>query len=421
MAELDGATSEPLVNTRFPRTDGDATTERILAAARSEIFEFGIRRINVMDIARRAGCGRRTLYTRFSDKDQLVSAVLWGEVQTAANRIAADVARADRSADAIEELLVAAIRTIREHPLIDRLIASEPEYLIDLAKSGGIEGARQLVEAYLASLGDIAGERSVAADMVARVVLMSVLARNGVVSIDDDEKVRDFARGYLVPIATGAPRPRTDISASSAALPWLPSLGDQDTSDPVTQRILDAAFEAFSEVGVRQANMVDIARRASCPRTTLYRRFPDKDQLVQAFAQREIARIVQTIDHDLATSHTPADAMIAIAVTLYRLLREHPALRTLVAVDTEELFAQMREGNLLTLARHFIAIYLSSLQTTATPIPGDPQVVADVISRLMFSHLLDSSGPIPIGSDEEVRQFAETYLVPIVTGQARRL
>ena len=280
MTQVDRPASNVVVNERFPDAAADLTTERILAAARSEILEFGIRRMNMMDVARRAGCGRRTLYTRFSDKEQLVSTVLWGEVQAAANRMVTDVALAGSSADVVEELLVAAVRTIREHPLVNRLTGSEPEYLIDLAKNGAIAGARQLVQSYLASLPHFAGDRAVAADMIARIVLMSAIARNGVVDLGDDDNVRTFAREYLVPIATGAARPRITASRSTPALPWFPSAAAHELGDSVTERILDVAFDEFAKVGVQQANMVDIARRAACPRTTLYRRFPDKDQLV---------------------------------------------------------------------------------------------------------------------------------------------
>jgi hypothetical protein len=47
--------------------------------------------------------------------------------------------------------------------------------------------------------------------------------------------------------------------------------------------------------------------------------------------------------------------------------------------------------------------------------------VAEVITGLMSSHLIAPAGAIPIDSDEDVRRFAEDYLVPIVTGEARRI
>ncbi len=62
----------------------------------------------------------------------------------------------------------------------------------------------------------------------------------------------------------------------------------RNTDDPELQEeaILTAAAQEFTEVGVRKASVDEIARRAEVSRSTLYRRFPNKESLLVAVATR---------------------------------------------------------------------------------------------------------------------------------------
>ncbi|WP_131822919.1 helix-turn-helix domain-containing protein, partial [Mycobacteroides chelonae] len=59
-------------------------------------------------------------------------------------------------------------------------------------------------------------------------------------------------------------------------------------AEELTERILAAAKLEFELIGIRRSSMGDVARRAGIARATLYRRFPGKDNLVQAVATREL-------------------------------------------------------------------------------------------------------------------------------------
>lgn len=111
--------------------------EAILDAAVGEAAVRGIRRLSVVDVARRAGISRPTLYKHFPSKDALVAAA----VQREAERLTASVLDAaaghDEPEQALEAGILAALRLTREHPLLDRLIATEPESLVPLVLSDG--------------------------------------------------------------------------------------------------------------------------------------------------------------------------------------------------------------------------------------------------------------------------------------------
>src|SRR5690606_32039391 len=58
-------------------------------------------------------------------------------------------------------------------------------------------------------------------------------------------------------------------------------------SDTATAAILDAAVVEFERHGFRRVALDDVARRAKVSRTTIYRRFAGRDELVAAVIDRE--------------------------------------------------------------------------------------------------------------------------------------
>ena len=63
------------------------------------------------------------------------------------------------------------------------------------------------------------------------------------------------------------------------------------TPEPeVRTRILDTAYDLFSERGVRAVGIDEVIEKADVAKATLYRHFPSKDELVLAFLQRREQR-----------------------------------------------------------------------------------------------------------------------------------
>lgn len=61
--------------------------------------------------------------------------------------------------------------------------------------------------------------------------------------------------------------------------------------DQATESILDAALVEFDQHGIRRVALDDVARRAGVSRTSIYRRFANKDDLVSAVVNRENAQL----------------------------------------------------------------------------------------------------------------------------------
>ena len=59
--------------------------------------------------------------------------------------------------------------------------------------------------------------------------------------------------------------------------------------------ILDAALAEFEQHGFRRVALDDVARRARVSRTTIYRRFAGRDELIAAVIDRENAALFAEI------------------------------------------------------------------------------------------------------------------------------
>jgi len=75
------------------------------------------------------------------------------------------------------------------------------------------------------------------------------------------------------------------------------------------QRILEAARELFTERGLG-VTLNDIARHAGCGVGTVYRRFPDKELLIDALFEERIGRLVE-IARDSLTIEDPWQGLTA--------------------------------------------------------------------------------------------------------------
>jgi AcrR family transcriptional regulator len=190
----------------------DRLRARILDAAFEQFCLVGIRRSSIDDVARRAKVGRVTIYRRFASKEQLVSALLWRETRATIEAVAAAV----RDVTDVEERFVAGfvagMQAIRRHPLIGTMLATEPETalpLLTLEGSGGLALARTFIATEVRrARGDLelsSDDCEEVAELFARLTHSLLLTPETRLSLDSDERTREFARRHIVPMVTGRP------------------------------------------------------------------------------------------------------------------------------------------------------------------------------------------------------------------------
>lgn len=109
-----------------PQDDG--TRERILAAARSEFIEHGLRGARMQQIADRAQANKALLHYHFRDKESLYQAVLLGIVETLRDRVVGVVQDSDETPDpeqTLRRLVHAYVEVLREHPEVVGMMVRE--------------------------------------------------------------------------------------------------------------------------------------------------------------------------------------------------------------------------------------------------------------------------------------------------------
>ncbi|QUH03059.1 TetR/AcrR family transcriptional regulator [Saccharopolyspora erythraea] len=181
--------------------------------------------------------------------------------------------------------------------------------------------------------------------------------------------------------------------------------------------VLDAALAAFVDVGIRRTTMNDIARRAGLGRATIYRRYPDKDAVVEAVLLREMRRFVRWLDERVDHITDPAEQVVECYVAVVGGLRRHSLLNRLMAVEPDDWLPALTAdwGGVLAVARGYLAEKLRGHQSAGRLRGFDPEPVAEVFVRLAHSMMLTPTGCIPESDDGRTRAFARAHLVPVVT------
>lgn len=127
--------------------------DRLLAAALEGATVHGIARLSMADVASRAGLSRQTLYRHFASKEVLVADLVVAETAALIARVVAAAQRHDDPRASLEAAFLTALEAAREHPLLDRLVRTEPETLLPLLTTDGgpvLVQVRGVVEAVLA-------------------------------------------------------------------------------------------------------------------------------------------------------------------------------------------------------------------------------------------------------------------------------
>jgi AcrR family transcriptional regulator len=112
------------------------TNTRILDGALTVMSRHGLSRLSLEDVARAAGVSRQTVYRYAGNRDGLITATILREEQVFLDRMRAAASVHHELRPALQAAIAAALRAAREHPLLDRLLATEPEALLPFLTDG---------------------------------------------------------------------------------------------------------------------------------------------------------------------------------------------------------------------------------------------------------------------------------------------
>jgi AcrR family transcriptional regulator len=161
------------------RPDASGTAARILDAAFEAVATFGLSRLTMDDVAGLASVSRQTVYRYFDSKDALILALVAREEEALLDGVRAAHREAPSLREAIRRSVLFCLRAAREHPLLDRLLASEPQVLLPYLtnRAGGlIDRARRTLESLVAERTDVRPELAArSADLAVRAIVSYTL------------------------------------------------------------------------------------------------------------------------------------------------------------------------------------------------------------------------------------------------------
>jgi AcrR family transcriptional regulator len=189
--------------------------------------------------------------------------------------------------------------------------------------------------------------------------------------------------------------------------------------DPSTEAILDAAVVEFERHGFRRVALDDVARRARVSRTTIYRRFANRDDLVAAVIERENVALFADIAEELKHTKPQFNYYVeAFTLALLR-FRRHRVLDQMLTDDPALMLELARQHYGAAIERIADALRVIFPDGFADRI-GEHAVneLADTILRYAGMALLLPS-PRPLTTADDIRAFATAHFLPSLPAALR--
>jgi AcrR family transcriptional regulator len=123
--------------------------------------------------------------------------------------------------------------------------------------------------------------------------------------------------------------PKTPVKATGKAT-------QDDTKPALKEHILNIADELFYREGIRATGVDTIIAKSGVAKTTLYRYYPSKDDLVVAYLQRRNQRFWELMEAEIANYSQPREKLLAVFKWLDELLAKPDCLGCPFIVTSSE-------------------------------------------------------------------------------------
>jgi TetR/AcrR family transcriptional regulator len=184
--------------------------------------------------------------------------------------------------------------------------------------------------------------------------------------------------------------------------------------DPV-DTIIAAARRCYLDTGISATGMQQVAESAGVARSTVYRYFPGRDDLLVATIKGEMEQLNVRIRKKLAAFPDPADQVVEGLIVAIKEIPKRPLLRAVFASEEDSRARQaiwrsdviVRFGEQL--MDHVIA---PAQQAGLLQDAVRPEVLVEWVYRLLLSFLTLPSNWIK--SDAQLRATLHALLVPVL-------
>jgi AcrR family transcriptional regulator len=201
----------------------------------------------------------------------------------------------------------------------------------------------------------------------------------------------------------------TELAAASLA-----GLIDLDKRPRTEERILEAAEQCMSRLGLHRFSMGDVAAQAGVSRGSVYLHFSDRASLIDTVLARVASRFVTSSEDAVRRRRTLAGQVGEAAV----FIRQHLGDRLLtlqLPADEENLLAALMTAQIHRLVAEWVVFwepFLADAERRGEVRPGlDRARAGEWIVRLLMSLAVMPAVTFDADDPEEVRAFVRTHLV----------
>ena len=180
--------------------------QRLLTSTYTCVSRYGLAKTTVEDVVRESGVSRASIYRQFpGGRDELLRETVGWEIGRYFIKLADHVQGAPDLAGLLEDGLVFARRSLLEHELLQKILATEPERLLGLLSTESEKTLPFIADFLLPHLAreEAAGrlrpgvDLDRAAEYLARAML-SLIGAPGRFDLEDAEQVRSLVRLELL-------------------------------------------------------------------------------------------------------------------------------------------------------------------------------------------------------------------------------
>jgi TetR/AcrR family transcriptional regulator len=184
--------------------------------------------------------------------------------------------------------------------------------------------------------------------------------------------------------------------------------------DPVAT-ILEAARRCYLARGISATGMQEVADAAGVARSTVYRYFPGRDDLLVATIKGEMEQLNARIQRKLAKYPNPADQVVEGMIVAIKEIPRRPLLRAVFASEEDSRARQAVWSSdvIVQFGEELMAHVIRPAQQAGLLQDAvRPEVLVEWVYRLLLSFLTLPSNWIK--SDAQLRTTLHALLVPVL-------
>ncbi len=183
-------------------------------------------------------------------------------------------------------------------------------------------------------------------------------------------------------------------------------------------KILKAAVRQIESSGVNKLALEDVAKAAGVNRTTIYRSFQSKENLLVQLAVFEGRRLIEIMKGATRDCGSAKEILIEGFIVALRFSLDHPIIARTAKYEPQVLvnIGVANDSALLRLGAGVLANVLREAQEQGLAQHIDADSAGDAAARLFASFVLMEGGVNHLNTEERIRNFAENTWSPLFLG-----